>query len=187
MSAMVCQSCGENPATIHLTEIKSAEERVELNFCEACATAKGIANEVALPSMLADMVSAAAGRQVGENLGCPHCGLSFKEFRRKGRLGCPMDYEAFAEPLTAMLRKMHGGSTHHTGRLPRGRAEAATTRSERLLQLRRDLQEAVSSEQYEEAARLRDEIQVIEGGAAAPAAGGQASDRGPSRADPAHP
>lgn len=165
MSAMVCQQCGENPATIHLTEIKSDGDRVQLDFCEACATAQGMANEVQLPSMLAGMVAASTRSERAESLRCPHCGITFKEFRRKGRLGCPMDYDVFEEPLAVMLRNWHNGATRHTGRLPRGRTEIETTVSERLLQLRRELQTAIGDEDYESAARIRDEIQVIERGA----------------------
>jgi hypothetical protein len=61
---------------------------------------------------------------------------------------------------------------------------------ERLLQLRRDLQGAIASEQYEEAARLRDEIQAVESGTDAPASRGTgeaSTDLGASRAGPAHP
>lgn len=161
MSAMVCQHCGENPATFHLTKLEGSE-LISHDYCEACATLLGHANEVAFPSMLANVVTSAARGAAHEGLTCPHCGITFHEFRRKGRLGCPMDYEVFAEPLDAMLRKMHDNRTRHRGRLPRGRIDERNVVNERLLHLRRELQEAVESEAYEEAARLRDEIQTIE-------------------------
>ncbi len=164
MSGMVCQQCGENPATIHLTEIKSEGGRVQLDFCESCATAQGMTNEVALPSMLAGMVAASTRSERAESLRCPHCNITFKEFRRKGRLGCPMDYDVFEEPLKVMLRNWHNGATRHEGRLPRGRTEVETTVSERLLQLRRELQTAIGAEDYETAASIRDEIHAIERG-----------------------
>ena len=87
---------------------------------------------------------------------------AFEEFRRKGRFGCPMDYEVFAEPIDAMLRNMHDNRTRHRGRQPRGRIDERSAVSERLLHLRRELREAVEGENYEEAARLRDEIRTIE-------------------------
>jgi len=161
MSSMVCENCGANPATIHLTKIESNNERIELNYCEECATAQGITNEVELPSMLASIVATTA-RGEDTDLACPHCGLTFKEFRRKGRLGCPLDYEVFAQPLEAMLRKMHDNRTQHRGRLPRGRTDIQATVSERLLHLRRKLRTAIGTEAYEEAAAIRDEINQIE-------------------------
>jgi len=164
MSSMVCQNCGANPATIHLTNIDDDNERIELNYCEECAAAQGISHEVSLPAKLASVVAAAAS-VTETDLSCPHCGLSFSEFRRKGRLGCPMDYEAFRVPLEVMLRAEHDNSIRHRGRLPHGRLQVQSTVNERLLYLRRELNEAVQAEKYEDAARIRDEIRSIESGA----------------------
>ncbi|MDA1194677.1 MAG: UvrB/UvrC motif-containing protein [Planctomycetota bacterium] len=170
MSAMVCQSCGENPATFHLTEISDepgpSQKTVELHFCEECATAAGHTAEASVPSLMAQAVAsvaATAGAGLIEGLACPHCGMTFQEFKRKGRLGCPRDYEAFATPLDPMLQKMHAcTSPRHHGRVPRGPFKARNVVGDRLLQLRRELQNAVGGERYEEAARVRDEIQRIE-------------------------
>ena len=161
MSSMVCQHCGENPATFHLTKLEDSE-LVSQDFCEQCATALGHTNEVALPSMLANVVAQAARGRQHTGLTCSHCGITFEEFRRKGRFGCPMDYEVFAEPIDAMLRNMHDNRTRHRGRQPKGQIDERSAVSERLLHLRRELREAVDSENYEEAARIRDEIRTIE-------------------------
>ncbi len=158
---MVCQHCGENPATFHLTKFEN-EQLVSHDYCEQCATALGHTNEAALPSMLASVVAQAARSHQHEGLACPHCGMTFQEFRHKGRLGCPMDYEVFAEPLDVMLRNMHDNRTRHRGRQPSGHIDQRSAVGERLLQLRRELQQAIADEQYEEAARVRDEIRRIE-------------------------
>jgi protein arginine kinase activator len=173
MSAMVCQSCGENPATFHLTEISDEAapgmQTTELHYCEACAAMAGLSQETAVPSMIANAVASVtsatddAPTAEEEGLHCPHCGMTFHEFKRKGRLGCPRDYEVFATPLESMLQKMHAcGSPRHRGRVPRGPFEIRNVVGDRLLQLRRELHEAVTAERYEEAARARDEIQRIE-------------------------
>ena len=161
MPGQVCQHCGENPATIHFTEIKE-EERIELHVCEECAAAQGITNEANMPTILANVVAAAARSAEMESKECPHCGITFREFRRKGRLGCPRDYEVFEDLLKPLLAKMHGGAEEHTGRLPRGQERMHNDRPDRLLRLRRDLQEAIDQERYETAARLRDEIIDLE-------------------------
>lgn len=165
MSSMVCQSCGENPATFHLTEIKDGNTEVR-DFCEACAAAAGISGDTSVSGLLASAVASVAASSEGaaaEGLSCPHCGMTFQEFKRKGRLGCPRDYEVFEAPLATMLQKMHTCSTPtHRGRVPRGPIEARNVVGDRLLQLRRDLNESIAAERYEEAARVRDEIRRIE-------------------------
>ena len=55
---------------------------------------------------------------------------------------------------------MHKG-TSHRGRVPEGLVEAHA-RQQRLDKLRNQLDEAIASENYDEAAGLRDEIQEVE-------------------------
>lgn len=173
MSSMVCQSCGENPATFHLTEVPEdmgpGTQAREVHYCEACAAAAGLSHEMTAGGLIANAVASVAAAASGartpetEGLHCPHCGMSFHEFKRKGRLGCPRDYEVFATPLEPMLQKMHACTTpRHRGRVPRGPFEVRNVVGDRLLQLRRELQDAIGSERYEEAARVRDEITRIE-------------------------
>ncbi|MFV1959584.1 MAG: UvrB/UvrC motif-containing protein [Planctomycetota bacterium] len=166
---MVCQFCGKNPATIHFTEIKDGKKH-ELHICEACASEQGLAAGVpAVLGNLMQMDPPAHKRETStEGLACPHCGITFDEFRTKGRLGCPHDYLVFAEALDSLVDKIHGAH-RHTGRLPRGRRTVDTDLAEHLLRLRHELQESIRTEDYENAARLRDEIRALEGRATAPA------------------
>ena len=173
MSGMVCQSCGENPATFHLTEVSddtsAGSKTSEIHYCEACASAAGLTSEMSAGGLIANAVAQAAAATSGarmpetEGLSCPHCGMTFHEFKRKGRLGCPRDYEVFATPLEPMLQKMHACTNpRHRGRVPRGPFEVKNVVGDRLLQLRRELKDAIGGERYEEAARVRDEIRRIE-------------------------
>jgi protein arginine kinase activator len=167
----LCQSCNQNPATIHYTEIKDAEKQRELHLCEACAQSQGVSTGpvmAALPPMLASLVKPPKGASTPATR-CPTCGISFAEFREKGRLGCPNDYEVFREHLEPLLEKIHG-AIEHKGRLPQGSGAGSGRRNDELLRLRRELQQAVKSEQYETAARLRDQIRGLEGEPAAAAA-----------------
>jgi protein arginine kinase activator len=154
---VICQRCKKQPATVHLTEILHNEKR-ERHLCEDCAREEGVAvkAQINLQDILSGMLEAhqTAGKEA--NLTCPDCGITYAEFRNAGRLGCPHDYEVFAEPLSEVLQKVHGAA-EHTGKMPR-RAGTDLTGQRQLMQLRRQLQAAVESEKYEEAARLRDLI-----------------------------
>ncbi len=157
-----CQYCGQ-PATIHLTDILNKIKK-ESHLCEACAKAKKILPEVggSLQLNVQALVQLILGQHRDrsaddpESLVCPDCGMKFVEFRAVGRLGCPLDYSAFAVPLAQLLGKIHR-STEHRGKMPQGRAASAE-----LERLRRDLKAAVADEEYERAAELRDRIRQKE-------------------------
>lgn len=91
---------------------------------------------------------------------CPVCGFTQADFKKTGRLGCSACYETFQEGLGALLKTMHKG-TQHVGKAPR-RFEAIRQNEAKIQSLRQTLERVVASEQYEEAAGLRDEIRKLE-------------------------
>lgn len=144
-----------------------------------------------LPGLLAAGVTAASGAEPGEGSGvgksggtpasgraqaCDSCGMTFQDFKRTGLLGCPRCYEIFEDKVGPLIERAHDGGTHHVGKIPR-RALAASRegaghrlaamlgdqkeRAERLTQLRKQLDSAVKSEQYERAAAIRDEMRRL--------------------------
>ncbi|MFN4259976.1 MAG: UvrB/UvrC motif-containing protein [Gemmataceae bacterium] len=153
---MKCQNCS-NPATVHLTDIVNKQKK-ELHLCQACAEQQHLLHhqELNLPAILQTLI----GQYVGQNsdelarLTCPACGIKYMEFRAEGRLGCPHDYEVFRVGLVPLLARIHRAERHR-GKVPRHHAQAVARQAE-LLKLRQHLREAVETEQYEEAARLRD-------------------------------
>jgi protein arginine kinase activator len=161
--AMKCQKCTKQ-ATLHITEVVSEEQFEELHLCEECANkhlyepqgkglGKGGDSGAAEES---EEMTALNQRQ------CPMCGIKFVEFRNSGRLGCPHDYQEFKEELTALLENIHG-ETKHCGKTPRRLPQNKQMQSE-LMQLRKQLNQAVNKEAYEEAAQLRDRIKKLEEG-----------------------
>jgi protein arginine kinase activator len=158
-----CGRCSK-PAVLHITEIREGEVQA-LHLCEACAKeylstseAGGAATETATaePENAGD---SGESSEVDQQT-CPSCGITFKEFRSQGRLGCPHDYLAFQNELLPLLENIHG-ETQHVGKVPK-RAPQASQHQFKLVRLRSQLKTAVEDELYEEAARLRDEIQKIE-------------------------
>jgi protein arginine kinase activator len=159
-AAMKCQKCTK-AATLHITEVLGEEQFDELHLCQECAEKylyeppqKGAGPKGGIPAMEVEDDPTAPNRE------CPICGLKFVEFRNTGRLGCPHDYQEFREQLTPLLENIHG-ETRHRGKSPRRLPQNKQTQSE-LVQLRKDLLQAVNKEAYEEAARLRDRIRQLE-------------------------
>lgn len=164
---MQCQICNNNDATIHLTEIVDGK-RTEMHICEQCAAEQGLAVKSQIPinellsGLLAaqpsdDELSAASGQQVQ----CPHCGFTLDQFRKEGVLGCAYDYEVFEKALLPLIEKAHDGKTTHCGKLP-SKTPKDTKKQVKLLNLRQQLDAAVRTEDYEQAAKLRDKINKIE-------------------------
>ena len=158
---MLCQRCNTNEATIHITEVSDSEHQ-ESHLCEQCAEADGavVKTPTTINQLLSSFIMAHTGVAELAELSCPQCGLSFLEFRQHGLLGCPNDYEVFEQPLDGLLTRVHGQETHHVGKVP-SRGGTQQKKNMALLRLRRELAEAVESEEYEKAAQLRDRIKEL--------------------------
>jgi protein arginine kinase activator len=151
-----CHSCSK-PATVHVTNIIEGQKK-ELHLCQACAEEQQIIakKELNLPAILQTLIGQHIGQMTDElaRLTCPACGIKYMEFRAEGRLGCPHDYEAFRAGLEPLLQRIHR-AVRHVGKTPKERRLTSALQAELLL-MRTQLRSAVESEDYEEAARLRD-------------------------------
>src|SRR5204863_7059132 len=150
-----CQKCSKAAATMHITEVVADEQFEEHHLCEECAQ-----KYLYEPSSKSGLKAEVGASEEGEEFGslnqkeCPVCGIKFVEFRNSGRLGCPHDYLEFREELLPLLENIHG-ETRHAGKTPRRLPQTRQTQHE-LVQLRKQLHQAVTQEAYEEAAKLRD-------------------------------
>jgi len=161
---MLCDVCGKNQATVHLTEILN-DQMSELHLCEECARQKSMAMEqhFGLSDLLAGMADSEKPEKETEalkNLKCPNCGLAYNDFKKIGRLGCSVCYNTFNRYLGALLKRIHG-STQHTGKSPLKMTKALKKGID-IQALRTRLQNAVAAEAFEEAAKLRDQIKEAE-------------------------
>jgi len=161
---MLCDICAKNQATVHLTEIVD-EQMHELHLCEECARQKSAAMEqqFGLSDLLAGLAEFEKPLQDKEELisvKCPNCGLTYADFKKIGRLGCGECYTAFKKYLGPLLKHIHGSSLHfgkspHKGAAPKDKGIS-------LEDLRVELQRAIDSEAFEEAAIIRDRIKESE-------------------------
>ena len=163
---MLCDVCGKNPATVHLTEIID-EQMNELHLCEDCARTKSQAMEqqFGLSDLLAGMADFEKPNKDEEivSLKCPSCSLSYADFKKIGRLGCGECYNVFRSYLAPLLKRIHGSNQHVGKTLGKAKSSAKVVKKKSSLQdLKAQLQKAISDEAFEEAARLRDQIKEIE-------------------------
>jgi len=164
---MKCDKC-DKTATVHLIEIIDGK-KIEKHLCEGHASEEGIAVKVTnapINELLEKFVLKHSGGQAppvesAKELSCAMCGMSYGAFRKRGLLGCPACYDAFEPALGPLLGRAHEGADHHIGKVPQ-HAGVDELRQQRLMQLRRELDQAVAAEKYEAAARLRDQVRQME-------------------------
>lgn len=165
---MKCQKC-DRPATFHITELTGGKPK-ELHLCEEHARGYLEENETTEEPVANPTDSLSKQLAVGQTVEqlakldkqtCPICGITFLDFRSKGRLGCSHDYICFEKELEPLLTNIHGETTH-AGKRPK-RSSGNTDRLTELIRLRKDLKTAVTGEKYEQASKIRDEIRRLEG------------------------
>ena len=162
---MVCDACKQQQATVHLTEIVNGQ-MTELHLCEACANQKGaqVESHFGLSDLLAGLADFGKVQEPGETevatKACPTCGMTYDDFRKVGRLGCGECYATFKRSLGSLLKRIHG-STHHLGKSPARLVKPPKAKLE-LAEMKRKLERAIEMEEFEQAARLRDQIRELE-------------------------
>ncbi|QEG32193.1 UvrB/uvrC motif protein [Gemmata obscuriglobus] len=157
---MKCMRCAKQ-ATYHITEVLPEERFEEVHLCEDCAK-KYLSQPHKKPAPAKPVDVREPGEEVLAGPTCGKCGLSYLEFRNHGRFGCAHDYDAFKGELLPLLESIHG-EVRHVGKTPRRLPRTQSDQVE-LTALRRRLQQLVTEENYEEAARVRDRIRELENG-----------------------
>ena len=160
---MLCCICKEKEATVHLTQI-AGDKVQKVDLCEECAKQKGV-NDPAGFSLADLLLGLGASQEIeqagGASVKCPKCGFTQADFKKSGRLGCAECYITFAEGLEGLLKTMHKG-THHAGKVPQALRQTRDL-SDRLKVLHKKLAKAITDEDFETAATLRDEIKQTTG------------------------
>lgn len=166
--SVMCESCQNQRATVHLTDIprgKEVKDRKELHLCDDCARQKGIPlkAQISIQDLMATIAQSQAGKEQVEKmakLSCDVCGISYLEFRQGGRLGCPHDYDVFEKLLQPFLERVHTANAH-VGKTP-SQAGRKVAQENELIRLKMELGRAIEREDYEKAAALRDQLKRLE-------------------------
>lgn len=162
---MLCQECQEEEAKLHVTKIINGEKK-ELYLCEECAQEAGELDfDFSFDNFLSGLLNNKLNSQPKIDLGqtdfkCDVCGLRYREFARKGRLGCSSCYDSFREKLSKVIRRIHS-STKHTGKIPKRAGEKVRIKR-KIKNLRKEMDRVVEEEEFERAADIRDEIKELE-------------------------
>jgi protein arginine kinase activator len=176
---MTCQNCGQRDATVHLVELVD-DLRKSQWLCAVCAgraaedgednpgfplggspeEGEGEEGDFSLASFLGQVFELQGDTEMADLSACPVCGYTLDQFRKNNLLGCPGCYDAFRGPLLSILSHLHR-HVSHLGKAPHPFA-GGLDRPGVLSRARVSLEKAIGAEDFEKAARLRDQIQRLE-------------------------
>lgn len=170
---MKCEKCHENEATFFYQETINGKSR-SYHLCADCAEKMRAAGELNInmempdfdapfatfPNFFGDLFALPEKTSKRGAKTCPGCGATWQDIVNLGKARCPECYRTFADELDATVRSMHGNVTH-TGRAPL-KERAAHEKENQLADLKKQLQQAVADEKFEDAAALRDKIHALE-------------------------
>lgn len=116
---MLCERCKIREANIQYTEIVNGV-KTEHHFCAQCAKELDFGPYSAIFDSdfpLGKLLSGLLG--VGETAGeeqvqvvCPTCGLSYEEFVKNSRFGCPDCYGVFDLLISDKIKQLQGNDSH---------------------------------------------------------------------------
>ena len=184
---VLCEDCGQNEAVCTVA-VMMGKQVLHRKLCQACMakTSMSIASGNVAQVLGALMAAArnaalnAAQQQEPEaaqeaanapeepelpqtgakSLTCPDCGMTLEAYSKTKRLGCPTCCTTFRSVLTEIFRRDCPGAIH-VGRRPIADEEAQSVRARREA-LQREMAGAVAREDFEAAARCRDELRRID-------------------------
>ncbi|MBD0384654.1 UvrB/UvrC motif-containing protein [Paenibacillus sedimenti] len=164
---MICQECGKRPATLHFTKIVNGDKN-EFHICENCAREKGemipgTSNGFSIHNLLSgllDFEPSSVASAKSQSIRCEHCGLTYSQFSKLGRFGCGSCYKSFSEKLDPLFKRVHGNIVH-VGKVPK-RTGGIIQYKREIDSLKREMMTRIEKEEFEQAAKIRDQIREIE-------------------------
>ena len=188
---MKCENCGNNEANVRYTQIINGVKK-EMHLCEECARELGIGADLSfnmsmdIPSFFGEIFDEYNNLNLLPSFGttlkeekCNKCGMTYDEFASTGRFGCPSCYDIFSYRLDPILKSIQGNN-RHVGRKSRTidsgivkkmeeqkeelktKVQEKVKEKDKISELKNNLKKAVKEERYEDAAKLRDEINSLE-------------------------
>ena len=166
---MLCQICKRNEASVTIVKVVEMN-KTDLNVCNDCANyllgntissftfSQNSINEI-LGNLLDAFVKYGRGEifsSCERDIECSNCGLKYSEFVQTGKLGCSQCYEIFRKQLNPLLGRLHG-SCQHKGKVPIS-IKVHFDRLSKIKEIKNKLQQSVLKEEYEKAAKFRDQI-----------------------------
>ena len=159
---MLCDECKKREAVFHSKIIHNGQVR-ERHLCAVCS--KKYREEESLFKPFGDLFSSLPELMLGASTPkctvCSKCGTTSDEFLRTGYVGCPECYKAFGPIMLDVVRRTQH-DTQHIGKAPGVKIKSTVAAAQNKIdELRRRQRQAIDTDDFEEASRLRDEINEL--------------------------
>ncbi|MCF6334659.1 MAG: UvrB/UvrC motif-containing protein [Spirochaetales bacterium] len=165
---MICEVCKDRTAVFHVQQIMGGD-LYEMHLCRECAAKKGISRDgknfdFSLSKLISGLIK---NTPLPEKSGieadkCRTCGTKISNMKESGVVGCPDCYNTFRSNITNAI-SLNGKYIYHKGKLPI-KLRAYKTILVDKEELKRELEEAVNNEEYENAVILRDKLAILDSG-----------------------
>lgn len=163
---MKCQNCGKRDAVVDYTQVIDGN-KLHLHLCDKCASEMKIGMDFVfdMDDVFSSFFNGFPTLHATNALGvvkCKQCGSTYDDFKNTGKLGCPECYETFGDELDNVLKRLHGNNRHVKNDRKFEKSEKKNKQEDELIKLKDELKLCIEKEEYEKAAKLRDEIRKIE-------------------------
>lgn len=165
---MLCENCSGREATTHIKKVENGRA-TQMNLCSECARNLGYGELFSdFGFSLRDLFSNIFGDSTlllsDREERCEKCSSSFNDIVKSGYVGCSECYRKFYDRLLPSVQRIHGKALH-TGKIPVNISENYEKPSKKALieKLSLQMEEAVKTQNFEEAAALRDKINSLKG------------------------
>lgn len=159
---MLCQRCNKNEATTIFTQNINGHTTTE-HICSECAVKSGVNKIFNGFSLLGfdNLFDGFSKPTAIKTKQCKKCGATLYDIRKNGRMGCGECYKTFAQELEGTIQNIHGKAVH-TGKKPNSLPiKEESNNISKLEELQNKLEAAVKEQNFEDAAKYRDQINEL--------------------------
>ena len=155
-----CDKCGK--VSVYRSTLIVNGVSQTTNLCRDCAIKEGVF--VSEPTSLFDeLFSPFIGFmpfERVEDITCPVCKTTLKQFKTTGLLGCSNCYDAFDKEISKIVGKIAPHTEHKQESIKP--IKTKQTSEDKIAELKKELALAVKEERYEDAGKIKKQIQKLE-------------------------
>ncbi|MBE6638448.1 MAG: hypothetical protein E7616_03195 [Ruminococcaceae bacterium] len=150
---MICERCKHKKATVRYTYTVNGSTNV-YSLCEDCYLAVSGSDYFFSGWLFPGSIQLNA--DTNPKLKCDLCGSGFDDIAANGKVGCARCYRTFEKKLAPMIARLHGDNA-----FKQDNCQVESSASMRLIELQQQMDKAIEEENFELAAKLRDEIKAL--------------------------